>query len=97
MGGDTQSRSGARGRPYGPYGPPYGVPFAWPYARRPIPVIPYGPRFFGPYAPFGVPYSKEAARKQELEALRAQAEYLEDVLNDTKSYIAELEGESEEQ
>ena len=102
MAGDTESKSGARTPPYAPYGAlyggPYGLPFAraygWPYLPRPLPFSPYGAPFSGIYSPWGVPYSEKAARKQELDALKAQAEYFEGVLKDIRARIAELEGES---
>lgn len=105
MGGDAESKSGARTSPYAPYGPlygaPYGLPFAraygWPWLPRPLPFFPYGAPFSGIHSPWGVPYSEEAARKQELDALKAQAECFEGVLKDIRERIAELEGETKEE
>jgi len=102
MAGETESKRVARTSPYAPYGPVYGVPYAMPFVRaygspylpRPLPFSPYGAPFSGIYSPWGVPYSEKAARKQELEALKAQAEYFEGVLKDIRARIAELEGES---
>ena len=93
------SKGGREPRRYVPYGLPYGFPFApayrWPYLPRQVPYYPYGAPFLGSYSPFGMPYTAETARKAELEALKAQAEYFEDMLKDIKDYIAELESEGQ--
>lgn len=101
MAEETKSKSGKEEQPYTPYGlsygAPYGFPFVpayrWPYVPRPLP--PFGVPFGGGYSPFGVPFSAETARKQELETLKAQAQYFEEILNDIKKGITELESEAE--
>ena len=99
MSESTKSEGGTEPRRYISYGLPYGFASApayrWPALPRPVPYYPYGPPFFGTYSPFGVPYSAEAARKAELEALKAQAEHFEDILKDLRDYIAELESKGD--
>ena len=86
--GGGGGRGGGRRYPpaYGGYGPwpgygPYGAPC-------PPPVAPFGG--YGPYAPPPPP-------EQELEMLRDQAQYLEQVLGDVRQRIEELEAEGEKQ
>ena len=96
---ETESKGATGRRGYVPYGLPFGFPFAaayrWPYVPRAMPYWGYGPALFGAGSPFGVPYSAERARKAELEALKAQAEYFEDVLKDIKDDIARLDRQGE--
>jgi len=94
---------GGRGRAWGygaGYGPGYGSGMAWRrgqgYGRYAVP---------GPWG--GEPWSAGAGgpgfeppqpdRRQELEALKRQAEYFERGLDQVKSRIDELENESEEE
>jgi hypothetical protein len=102
MAEETKSKSGKKERPYTPYGLFYGTPhgfrfvpaYRWPYVPRPLPPfgVPFG---VAGYSPFGVPFSAETARKQELEMLKVQAQYFEEILNDIKKGITELESEAE--
>ena len=94
---------GGYGAPYGAYGSPYGgfPPYGGPSFPNPatwglsapygVPAAPYGGGFgmepTPPYPGYGVPYGPEA----ELEFLRGQVEYLEDVLDGFKKRIKELE------
>ena len=104
MAGESKSQGSEKTRTYTPsnlpYGLPYGYPFyrayRWPYFRRPIPFSPYGGPFFVVFSPLGVLYTAETARKQELEALKAQAMYIEDALTGIREHIAELENETKE-
>lgn len=56
-----------------------------------------GGRWIAPYAGYGVPYTRPygavPTRQQEMDALKGQAEYLEDTLEGIKKRIAELEAE----
>jgi hypothetical protein len=52
---------------------------------------------YGGVAPYGVPYNPVGSREQELNALKNQAEYFEDALDDIKKRITELEAEPKEQ
>lgn len=60
--------------------PAYGAPYGTPYGAPPA-------------APYGQPYGQAATREQELDALKAQAEYLEDSLDGIRERIQELETE----
>ena len=54
---------------------------------------PYGAGV-GPYGtPYTEPYGSTAAKEQELNALKGQAEYLEDAMGGINKRIAELEAE----
>ncbi len=77
--------------PYGSYGPGFGPswPGYGPYgALYPPPMVPFGG--YGAYPPPPPP-------EEELEMLKDQAEYLEQVLEDVRKRIGELEAEVKEQ
>ena len=84
-------RGGGWGRWYGSYGG--GVRGA--YGAVP-PVQPWGG--VAPYAaaPYGAPYGAAPTRQQELDALKGQAEYMEDALEGIQKRISELEAEAKE-
>jgi len=44
-----------------------------------------------PYVPYGVPFAPEMTREQELEALKTQAQYFEEALEEIKKRIEELQ------
>jgi len=46
--------------------------------------------------PYGPPYGPVVSKDEELNALKSQAEYLEDALDGIKKRIAELQAESKE-
>jgi len=104
MASQSESSGGSGPFQYGPYGPPlygfpYGAPFgqayAPPYLRQPVPSYPYASPFFAGGSPFGAPYSRETARKQELDFLKGQAEYFEDIVEGINKRIEELQAEGE--
>ena len=64
----------------GAYGAPYAPPIAAPFG--------YG-------TPYGVPYAQPTLQ-QEADALKGQAEYLEDVLDGIRKRLAELEAKEAE-
>ncbi len=68
--------------------PAYGQPF---YAPQPY-AAPYGAAYGAPYA---APYATGPSREQELEALKGQAEYLEDALDGIRQRIEELQAKEE--
>jgi hypothetical protein len=61
-----------------------------PFGAPVVPVAPYA----GPYS-YGVPLATGPTRKQELDVLKGQAEYLEDALDGIKKRMAELEEDAE--
>ena len=63
----------------GAYGAPYAAPYAAPIAA---------PQAYG--APYGVPYAQPTVQ-QETDALKGQAEYLEDALDGIRKRLAEIE------
>lgn len=54
----------------------------------------YGYPAFTGMAPYGYPLSATAAREQETDALKGQAEYLEGALADIRKRIEELDAEA---
>lgn len=97
--GSGQGPYGGAGNPYGGYGGPFGGPYWGPY-WPPTPPYPgwaapwgfaAGPA--GPPPGYGFPYGPEA----ELEFLRGQAEYLEDLLDGIRKRIQELESQTTQQ
>jgi hypothetical protein len=78
-----------RGRWFGG-APVYGAPYAAPYGAY---GAPYAAPTYG--APFGVPYAQPNPQ-QETDALKGQAEYLEDALEGIRKRLAELEAEQAE-
>ncbi|MCD6153485.1 hypothetical protein DRQ29_02850 [bacterium] len=56
----------------------------------------YGYPYYGRVTPYGTPYGPAATKQQELDALKGQAEYLEDSLEGINKRIAELEKENKE-
>ena len=82
-GGRGRGFGWGRGRWYGG-APVYGVPYAAPFYG----AAPYG-------APYGVPYAQPTAQ-QETDALKGQAEYLEDALEGIRKRLAELEAQEPE-
>ena len=61
---------------------------AAPYAPAPYAYAPPAPAY-------GVPYPPAPAPEQEIEALKGQAQYLEDALEGVRKRISELETETE--
>jgi hypothetical protein len=65
--------------------------------------MPFFPGSWGPrhalaaplYGPWGIPFSAETARKNQINALKVQAEHLENMARDIREYIAEIEKKSE--
>ena len=76
---------GGRFRGFGaaPYS---GVPYGAPYTAAPN-VAPYG---------YAVPYAAAPSPQQEADALKGQAEYLDDALAGIRKRLAELEAEQAE-
>ncbi len=66
--------------------PAYGRPA---YGPQPY-ATPYGAAYGAPYA---APYATGPSREQELEALKGQADYLEDALDGIRQRIEELQTE----
>ena len=67
--------------------PAYGQPtYGRPYYAPQTYATPYG-------APYGAPYATGPSREQELEALKGQAEYLEDALDGIRQRIEDLQTE----
>jgi len=69
----------------------YGYPSyegTYPYGRYPsyAGTVPYN-------APYSVPYGQTVTKQQELDALKGEAEYLEDAMDGINKRIAELEAE----
>ena len=56
----------------------------------------YGYPAYAGAVPYGTPYEPAATKQQELDALKGQAEYLEDSLEGINKRIAELEKENKE-
>ena len=54
----------------------------------------YGYPAFGGTAPYGYPLTATAAKQQEMDGLKGQAEYLEGALADIRKRIEELEAET---
>jgi len=78
-----------RGRWFGGV-PAYGAPYAAPYGAY---GAPYAAPAYG--APLGVPYAQPSPQ-QETDALKGQAEYLEDALEGIRKRLAEVEAEQAE-
>jgi hypothetical protein len=73
------------GRGWGGYwGTPYGAT-----------AYGYGAQYQVPPVPYTAPYGVRTSPEQELDALKGQAEYLEDALEGIKKRIQELEAEKE--
>ena len=72
----------------------------WQRAASGYPAVggaPYAAPYTAPYtAPYGVPYAPAIPREQEVEALKGQAEYLEDALDGVNKRIQELESKAKE-
>jgi len=87
-----RGRGGGRGR----RGWLYGAGFTgWPVAAVRGTAIPAAPWTTGPYAqPYVQPYVPAATREQEIEALKGQAEYFEDILDGLRRRIEELESKT---
>ena len=70
-----------------------GVPgWGWPAWGMGAPYVPYGM----PTVPYGYPYAPPMTPQDELEDLKGQAEYFEDVLDGIKKRIEELEEQQKE-
>lgn len=83
---------GGRGR-FGGFAGGFGRYWGAPYAAT---AYPYGPAYGSAVLPYGgVRYGAAPTREQEVDALKGQAEYLEDALSGIQERIAELEGEKE--
>jgi hypothetical protein len=81
---------GGRGRWLGG-APAYGAPYAGPFGS----AAPYAYAAPAYGAPFGGPYAQPDPQ-QETDALKGQAEYLEDALEGIRKRLAELEAEQAE-
>jgi hypothetical protein len=77
-------RGGGRGRGFG-------RGFGWARAGYGYPV--WGPAV-GPYEAYPNPVAPTVTAQQELDALKQQAEYFQDTLDEIKKRIGELEAES---
>jgi hypothetical protein len=97
---DTTQRQSYPFYGFAPYGTSYGVPFprvyGLPYGLPLTHFYGYGLRSGWAGLPFGVPYTEEAARKQEIRTYKTQAQYLQGVLDDINKYIEKLKAEEKE-
>jgi len=71
----------------------YGYPAYGGAEPYPSPAYGGAPAYGTPYA---APFTTAPTRQQQMDALKGQAEYLEDALNETKKRIEELEAETRE-
>lgn len=63
---------------------------------------PYGAPYGGPYGaaygtPYGAPFAPTMTAEQEIEALKGQTEYFEDILDGIKKRIVELEAKGKKE
>ncbi len=92
FGGWGRGRGGGRGRRGWFHASGY---TGWPPGVVRGAAIPAAPWTAGPYAqPYVQPYVPAVTREQEVEALKGQAEYFEDILDGLRRRIEELESKT---